>query len=283
MTSPGQVTQMKAWHVTILSIFPGVDLFGKSFTKAGFCVVTGPDLILADDIRDFHPHPGVFNGVIGGSPCQDFSSLNRNPGTYSREMLEEFIRIVELSKPDWWLLENVAGVPDIEIDGYGWQRFSLDLDWFSDYSRLRHFQFGHKDGLMLDVMKGKKGEIRGTAALANDNRSFAELCAIQRLPENFDLPSFNVDGKKKAVGNGVPLQMGKYLASVISSQIYGCDSAASNKCDVPAEENRAGPRVDICDAAPSKRCDCKCGRKVYGRADYAGSACRKRAQRRREK
>lgn len=30
----------------LLSIFPGADLLGKAFTKAGFCVVTGPDKLL---------------------------------------------------------------------------------------------------------------------------------------------------------------------------------------------------------------------------------------------
>jgi hypothetical protein len=31
----------------VLSLFPGIDLFGRGFEAAGFCVVRGPDLILA--------------------------------------------------------------------------------------------------------------------------------------------------------------------------------------------------------------------------------------------
>lgn len=267
MNRQSSATENHSRGVTILSIFPGIDLFGRAFTQSGFCVVKGPDLILGEDIRDFKPCPGVFAGVIGGPPCQDFSALKRVKGDYSNEMLKEYVRVVEQSQPDWWLLENVVGVPDVKIDGYGWQRFGLDLGWFTDKSRLRHFQFGHKSGIQLDVMKGSKGDITGTAALANDSRSFAELCAIQGLGENFKLPDFNVIGRKKAVGNGVPLILGAYLASTIALQVYGRDTTA--------RDNR--------DYTDGKRCSCECGSRVYGKASYASSACRKKAQRKREK
>jgi site-specific DNA-cytosine methylase len=59
----------------ILSLFPGIDLLGRAFEAEGFCVVWGPDVIYARDIRGWHVPPGRFDGVIAGVPCKCFSSL----------------------------------------------------------------------------------------------------------------------------------------------------------------------------------------------------------------
>lgn len=274
----------------LLSIFPGVDLFAMPFEERGFCVVRGPDLITGQDIRSFHVPAGAFAGVIGGSPCQEFSALNRDePTGYGEEMLAEFCRVVSEAKPDWFLLENVARVPDIHIDGYSWQRFALDLSWFTDCSRLRHFQFGHRSGLLLDPPIGTRSGVVHTAALASDDRSFAQLKDIQGLPADYDLPSFTVEGKKRAVGNGVPLPLGRELARLIDLQVYGVTdqanisvthrgvSSVTTRVDVPVTAPGANGVTDH--ANISVTCGCGCGRRVVGRAQYAGPACRKRASR----
>lgn len=251
----------------LLSLFPGVDLFGKAFTEHGFSVVKGPDIMLGDDIRDFHTPPGRFDGVIGGPPCQNFSMLNRNRDSPAGQaMLAEFKRVVKEARPAWWLMENVTGVPDLKIDGYSWQRFNLDLAWFTDCSRLRSFQFGHADSLCLDVAGvGPALNPSHYAALARDSRPFDTLKALQGLPPDFNLPWFNVAAKKRAVGNGVPMALGRYLAQTINKQIYGTATRQAHS-DVTA-----------------RRCLCQCGRSVYGKAKYAGSNCRKRAQRKRDR
>jgi len=59
----------------VLSVFPGIDLLSRAFEEQGYCVVRGPDLLWGGDVRTFHPPPGVFEGVIGGPPCQAFSVL----------------------------------------------------------------------------------------------------------------------------------------------------------------------------------------------------------------
>ena len=58
----------------VLSLFPGIGLLDMAFAEEGFCIVRGPDLLWGGDIRRFHP-PAVFDGVIGGPPCQAFSRL----------------------------------------------------------------------------------------------------------------------------------------------------------------------------------------------------------------
>lgn len=256
---------MKASDALILSIFPGIDMFGRAFHQQGFCVVKGPDISIdGGDIREFKPPAGRFNGVIGGSPCQDFSSLNRNPGDEGLELLGEYIRVVKAADPDWFLFENVIRAPQFDIPGYVQQRFVLDLAWFSDYSRKRVFVFGSKAGIMLNPMISTTREVKGTAVTGGDERSFSACCEIQGLPADFDLPFFSLEGKKQAVGNGVPLQLGGYVAGLIKQAIYN---------ETPAQVIRQQQR----------RCPCGCGRQVVGRAQYAGAACRKREQRRRDR
>ena len=208
----------------VLSIFSGIGLLDRAFRDAGFVVVSAGDLILGKhyDIRDFLGIKGKFDGIIGGPPCPDFSSLKRDrPGlehSYGFEMLMEFKRIVEECDPTWYLLENVRGVPDVFIDGFTHQRIDINQGWFEAVTRLRHIQFGHKDQKYLQIERGvidqdqKKYE---SCALANDSRSFRDLCRLQGLEDDFDLPNFTVKGKKRAVGNGVPLSMGRALASAV--------------------------------------------------------------------
>lgn len=250
---------MRIENKLILSVFPGIDLLGRGFENNGFCVVRGPDIITGGDIQNFNPPPGVFAGVIGGPPCQDFSKLNRNPGDNSLKMLGEFVRVIEAAGPDWFLCENVVGVPDITPTGYTVQRFGLDLGWFSAFSRLRHFQFGSRCSSMLNPVTGQKTSIEGCAVLGGDSRGFSACCEIQGLPADFDIPFFTLSGKKQAVGNSVPLQISNYLARLINATLY---DAVAELRDIPL---------------PDRRCLCGCGRVVVGRAKYASGGCRKRA------
>lgn len=48
---------------------------------------------------------------------------------------------------------------------------------------------------------------------------FKELCERQCLPADFDLPPFTVSAKCKAVGNGVPLPMGRAIARAVKEAI----------------------------------------------------------------
>ncbi len=68
----------------VLSLFTGVGLLDKAFKEKGFIVVSAGDIIYGQDIREFKGIVGRFDGIIGGSPCQDFSYLKRNRGRNKR-------------------------------------------------------------------------------------------------------------------------------------------------------------------------------------------------------
>ncbi len=258
----------------VLSIFPGIGLLDRAFEDAGFCVVRGPDTLWGGDIRRFFPPAGHFAGVIGGPPCQDFSSLRRTPPTgYGREMLTEFARCVTTANPEWWLLENVARVPNVtelchELGlSYVTQRLDINQGWFCDVTRLRHIQFGSKSGRLLNVTPRRMTGDKHGAAVGNDDRPFAEICRLQGLPDNFDLPPFLASQKKLAVGNGVPMVMGRALAEAVIEAYLGSVTVQATQLTLTGQVTRN----DVC--------ACGCGRHVTDRQKYFGQACRKRAQR----
>lgn len=247
----------------VLSLFPGIDLLGQGFEQEGFCIVRGPDTLFGGDIRSFHPLPGHFAGVIAGSPCQDFSRLRRAPPTgYGLEMLEQFARCVGAAAPDWFLLENVPGVPDIQIDSYTVQRFDLRAtECGLTQSRLRHFQFGSRRGCVLVLNREPRQLATAPACVATEGarverRDWAEFCTLMGLPADFDLPGFRLTAKYQAVGNGVPIPMAALIARTIRDSMF--------------------PAGTVC------VCACGCGRPIYGKQIAALPACRKRLERRRK-
>lgn len=256
----------------VLSLFPGIDLLGRAFEAEGFSVLRGPDAIYGGDIREFHPPAGCAWGIIGGPPCQDFSAKRRTaPTGYGRQMLAELVRVIEAVQPEWYCVENVARVPDVRVEGYSWQRFDVDQGWFVRVSRLRHWQFGSRSGTLLDPIRGRKLAHCEPAALACDGRTFAEVCRLQGLPADFDLPGMTVEGKIRAVGNGVPIYMGRAVARDIRLA-YHLDLRG------PFEFRYVDPS-----AADRRRCACGCKRTLTGRMLYYSAACRKRAQRTRDR
>lgn len=139
----------------VLSLFPGIGLLDQAFEEAGFCVVRGPDVLWGGDIRRFHPPAGKFDGVIGGPPCQAFSSLSRLVKANGHEpkfgnLIPEYERVVAAARPAWFLMENVPAAPIPIVDGYGVKAFLLDNSRLADEGgifgqeqrRVRRFSFG---------------------------------------------------------------------------------------------------------------------------------------------
>jgi len=269
-------------HQLILSLFTGVGLLDRAFREAGFIVVSAGDLIYGQDIRHFKGIKGRFDGIIGGSPCQTFSDANRDrpvgENHYGFQMIDEYKRIVLECNPSWYLFENVRNAPNVLIDCYDHQRIDINQGWYSDVHRLRHIQFGHKEGKKIFWDRGSVTDRSlKNCALASDDRSFRELCRLQGLEDDFDLPDFTVKGKKKLVGNGVPLVMGRVIANAVR------DCTGLNNCDLAAEQICDSSRLFICDSPViQKYCECGCGRTVTGRSKTYDSTCRKRLQRKRQ-
>ena len=164
-------------------------------------------------------------------------------------------------------MENVARVPDIEMEGYAMQRLDINEGWYGVSTRLRHIQFGSLSGRLLNVPRDRVTATE-PAVLASDNRDFREVCRLQGLPDDFNLPGFLAVEKVKAVGNGVPLNMGRALSLAV---VDAYSQAAIVQLSLTGQVVKPGV------------CLCGCGRPVTGKAHYYDYSCRKRAQRKRER
>lgn len=93
-------------------------------------------------------------------------------------------------------------------------------------------------------------------------RSFTEVCRLQGLPSDFDLPLLKDSAKKLIVGNGVALPVARAVAKAIREATCKNNSAAESRQNL---------------------CGCFCGRRITGKQQFATAACRKRMQVRRER
>ncbi len=247
----------------VLSLFPGVGLLDRMFVAAGFCVVQAADKITGGEIRDFAGVRGRIDGVIAGPPCPGFSVANnkyRNDDDHhsvinSRECLQHTCRIITECEPEWFLIENVPCVPDVRIAGYAVQRIPItDRECGGKQLRSRHIQFGSRKGDIIRPQRvielKRTGRKRKSVTTKTDKwTTYPKLCRLQGLDQPIKLDGWYRTAKFKAVGNGVPLRMGKILAEAVVLRA------------------RREPETD---------CQCDCGRSVSARALTATDACRKR-------
>lgn len=234
----------------VLSLFPGIGMLDSAFESEGFCIVRGPDVLWGGDIRRFHPPAGRFDGVIGGPPCQMFSRLAhmvRHNGHEPRfgNLIPEFERCVSESEPQWFLMEEVPDAPVPVVGGYGVHSFLLNNRQLGEkQNRVRRWSFGWRGGRrVLEVetavfehpefeyaaCTGSGGGARHSSGSckkatttmpmhSRSYRSFEEIRRKQGLPDDFDLLPFTVRAKCEAVGNGVPLAMGRALARAVNKR-----------------------------------------------------------------
>lgn len=243
----------------VLSLFPGIDLLGRAFQRAGFCVVRGPDLILDERIEDFHSPAGHFHGIIGGPPCQNYSKMNRNRNPAEGDRLVgHFLRLVDEARPAWWLIENVPGVPTVRIAGYHVQRLDLlDSECGGKQNRLRHIQFGSPEywPQIIRPRRGNRPRSVTPVVLTVPDGKFDyhyRRCDRQGTPR-LPLRSLTAAAKARGIGNAVPWNMALALAEAVAAR----------------------------EPVTPEDCICLCGRRITPPARHATASCRKRMERRR--
>ena len=171
----------------IIDLFCGIGGLSLGFEQAGFDVVAGVDL-WDDAIKTFNHNrvdksgllmpvdefnksvlPGILEkehitGVIGGPPCQGFSTVGKRDVNDARNKLYlDFYETVKQAQPDFFVIENVKGMLTLNNgsfvrsvmelfgeDGLGYH-VSYKLLNAADYgvpqNRYRVFYIGLKDKL----------------------------------------------------------------------------------------------------------------------------------------
>lgn len=238
----------------VLSLFPGIGLLDMAFEEAGFCVVRGPDLLWGGDVKRFHPPAGRFDGVIGGPPCQVHSagaSLAKVTGGPEREdLIPEFCRVVSAARPRWFAMECAPKSPPPLLAEYAvWSGLLHNRDFGEEQVRCRRWSFGVRTGDRLPVnlfrfletvalhVPGRERAVRAGGYYPGPVRevvcpggrvrrfpmnsratkaSVAEALRLQGLPADFfEHSPLTIEGQQRVVGNGVPLAMGRAVASAI--------------------------------------------------------------------
>lgn len=162
----------------VISLFSGCGGLDLGFKEAGFDIVWANDNkeyacetyrhnigdeIVCEDIRDIEaseiPEGDI---LLGGFPCQPFSSAGKREGTqdYRGTLFEEVIRIVDAKNPEMFLLENVTGLKGYD-DG---ETLSTIVEALEDcgykvrWKILRSDKFGIPQKRKRLLIAGWKGE-----------------------------------------------------------------------------------------------------------------------------
>lgn len=177
----------------VVDLFCGCGGLSLGFEKAGMDVVAGYDnwnpaistymrnfthpikrldlsdiSIACEDISQYSP-----DMIIGGPPCQDFSSAGlRNEDNGRGDLTLSFANIVASLRPTWVLMENVATITktrklsqakDIfRSAGYGLTQIVLDASLCGVPQKRKRFfligKLGAPDGFIADFIRSRQSE-----------------------------------------------------------------------------------------------------------------------------
>ncbi len=189
----------------VLSLFTGAGGLDLGFEGAGCQTVVAVDNdfeacktlrhnrpdwnVFEGDIREYRPTTGKVDIVIGGPPCQGFSSAGKGDPTDPRNFLwKEYMRVVSSVSPRAILLENVsalthrkngdhlAGIMDaLETAGY---KFA--------YGVLNAADFGVPQARRRLVVIGLKDGVPTLPSPTHEGRHVSVREAIEDLDDRFD-------------------------------------------------------------------------------------------------
>lgn len=131
---------------------PAIDVYRQNFTHPIFELDLQNEIIAIEKIKKLNP-----DLIMGGPPCQDFSSAGKRDITLGRaDLTYNFANIVCNIKPKWFVMENVEQikkniilqniVKQFEQTGYGLTSVILDASYCGvPQSRTRFFLIGSLD------------------------------------------------------------------------------------------------------------------------------------------
>lgn len=137
--------------LNVLDLFSGIGGFSLGLERAGmktaaFCEIEEfprrilkkhwPDVPIYKDVRKLTGDQlGTIDVICGGFPCQPFSVAGKQRGQKDdRHLWPEMFRLLQETRPDWLIGENVAGfvsmalddvLSDLESEGYTAQTFII--------------------------------------------------------------------------------------------------------------------------------------------------------------
>lgn len=171
-----------------------------------------PDHTNLGDVRhiDGKALKGKVDLIIGGSPCQGFSSvgLRRGMDDPRSALFFHFVRLIEECQPKYFILENVRSMRKAEkeaIDKHlGVQSVIIDAAWFTAQARPRRFWCNFP--VSIPDQSSRAGVHLRDVLLQKDDSSFVPVLARWwRLAELPALTEGNVHALTQRGHKGSPI------------------------------------------------------------------------------
>lgn len=200
-------------------------------------------------------------------------------------LIPEFERCVREAHPTWFLMENVVDAPAANVEGYYVSQTVIDNRHVATESgigpeqqRRRRFSFGRLNGSSLVTQLAieyavleaplRKFAVTGPnagrtpwkikrtppvtgsdggASLGMTKYKLPEALELQGLPADLlDHAPFTAQGKLQAVGNGVPLPMGRAVAKAVKQSMgYTCESARQPASEDAPDTNAVAQPITV--------------------------------------
>lgn len=233
--------------MTTVDLFSGCGGLSLGFQKAGFDVVAALDNwdnalevyranfthpAIKADLTDVDAAVSIVSGyrpdiIIGGPPCQDFSSAGKRDEDNGRgDLTISYARIVAGVRPQWFVMENVARIVKtrkleqacaiFKSAGYGLTKTVLNASLCGvPQKRLRFFmvgKLGAEDDFMADELRAGLAEKEMTVADYFGDR--LKLKCYYRHPRSYarrgifsvDEPSPTVRGVNRPMPDGYQIR-----------------------------------------------------------------------------
>lgn len=142
---------------------PAIAVYKENFTHPIFNIDLSNEDYAVKHIIQYHP-----NIIIGGPPCQDFSSAGKRDENNGRgDLTISYARIISTIKPSWFVMENVSTIlksnkltvaKDIfKQAGYGLTQIVLNAALCGVPQRRKRFimigHLGEQDDFMIETIK----------------------------------------------------------------------------------------------------------------------------------
>lgn len=190
----------------MIDLFAGCGGLSLGFMNAGFEVVgfienwkpaiqthlkNFPDSEhIGFDIRDvkeevLKKYVGNVDVIVGGPPCQGFSFCgNRNPKDKRNTLYKEFLRIIGIIKPNFVVIENVAGILSMKNNDSEKvisviMNSLVSLGYFVCYKKLKAVDFGIPQKRERIIIIAKKCRLYPKQT---PNKKLCSIDAIQNIP-----------------------------------------------------------------------------------------------------
>lgn len=181
-------------------------------------------------VAELHPQM-----IVGGPPCQDFSSAGkRNEDNGRGDLTVDFAQIIVRVKPKWFVMENVARIVKTQklaeakaifhASGYGLTQTVLDASLCGVPQARKRFVLigclGQQDGFMAETIKSHLAEKPMTVADYFGDE--LDIKYYYRHPRSYkrrgifsvDEPSPTIRGVNRPLPVGYPIHPGDPVRSV---------------------------------------------------------------------